>query len=112
MKMTPFVEAARGIYTALIAVYLAPITLRNGSVAFYQDPKRRQVMRRLRQIKREKCTQLDLHELFNIVSAVEATADISGDTAEVGVYRGGSAKVIAEFNGGKHLHLCDTFEGI
>jgi hypothetical protein len=112
MKMRPLIEVVRSIYTALIAVYLAPITMRNGSVAFYQDPKRRQVMRRLRQIKREKRTQLDLHELFNIFSAVEATADISGDTAEVGVYRGGSAKVIAEFNGGKHLHLCDTFEGI
>ena len=68
-------------------------------------------MRRLRQIKREKRTQLDLHELFNIFSGVDATARVPGDMAEVGVYRGGSAKVIAEFKGGKHLHLCDTFEG-
>jgi O-methyltransferase len=112
MKMTPLVEAARSVYTALIAIYVAPITIRNGSVAFYQDPKRKQVMRRLRQIKRERRTQLELHELFNIFSAVEATAKVPGDTAEVGVYRGGSAKVIAEFNGGRHLHLCDTFEGL
>ena len=69
-------------------------------------------MGRLRQIKRQRRTQLDLHELFNIFSAVEATAGVRGDTAEVGVYEGGSAKVIAEFKGPRHLHLCDTFEGI
>ena len=32
--------------------------------------------------------------------------------AEVGVYRGGSAKLISELKVDRHLHLFDTFEGL
>ena len=35
-----------------------------------------------------------------------------GDIAEVGVYKGGSAKIICSAKGDKHLHLFDTFEGL
>ena len=37
---------------------------------------------------------------------------IKGDIAEVGVYKGGSAKLICEAKGDKPLHLFDTFEGL
>ena len=39
------------------------------------------------------------------------TKKIDGDIAEVGTYRGGSAKLICEAKGEKKLHLFDTFEG-
>ncbi len=41
------------------------------------------------------------------------TSDIDGDIAEIGVYSGGSAKVINEYkNKNKKLFLFDTFEGL
>jgi O-methyltransferase len=53
-----------------------------------------------------------LREMNNIYKMVEQTSKIPGDIAEVGVYKGGSAKVIAEFKGERILHLFDTFEGM
>ncbi len=45
--------------------------------------------------------------------AVRQTQKVPGDIAEVGVYKGGSAKtVICSAKGEKHLHLFDTFEGL
>jgi len=50
--------------------------------------------------------------LENLVRAVEATAYLPGDMAELGVYRGGSALVIAGTCSAKTLHLFDTFTGL
>ena len=55
---------------------------------------------------------LSIREMHNIYNLVQQTSKIDGDIAEVGVYKGGSAKVIAEFRGDKSLHLFDTFEGM
>ena len=52
------------------------------------------------------------NEAYQIFMAVTRTKHIAGDLAEVGVYRGGSAKLIREANGIKTLHLFDTFEGL
>jgi O-methyltransferase len=50
--------------------------------------------------------------LDNLRRAVEMTRDLPGDMAELGVYRGGSARVIAEVCPEKVLHLFDTFAGL
>ncbi|MEI9934809.1 MAG: TylF/MycF/NovP-related O-methyltransferase [Ferruginibacter sp.] len=55
---------------------------------------------------------LSMREKYNIYRLVKQTAKIEGDIAEVGVYKGGSAKIIAEVKGNKRLHLFDTFEGM
>ena len=55
---------------------------------------------------------ISMREMHNIYKLTEQTHKIDGDIAEVGVYKGGSAKVIAEFKGDKKLHLFDTFEGM
>ena len=55
---------------------------------------------------------LDDNEAYQISMAVKRTEKVHGDLAEVGVFMGGSAKLICESNGGKPLHLFDTFEGI
>ncbi len=44
--------------------------------------------------------------------SVRQTQKVPGDIAEVGVYKGGSAKIICSAKGEKHLHLFDTFEGL
>jgi O-methyltransferase len=50
--------------------------------------------------------------LENLARAVMRTVDIPGDMAELGVYLGGSARVIASACPEKRLHLFDTFEGL
>lgn len=55
---------------------------------------------------------LGLNEAYSIYRTPEKTQKIPGEIAEVGVYKGGSAKIICEAKGEKSLHLFDTFEGI
>ena len=52
-------------------------------------------------------TELDL--MYKLMSKASI---VKGDMAEVGVWKGGSAKFICEFKGNKNLHLFDTFEGM
>jgi O-methyltransferase len=51
-------------------------------------------------------------EAYQILSCARATNKVAGDVAEVGVYRGGSARLICEARGNRALHLFDTFEGL
>lgn len=56
-------------------------------------------------------TLLSNDRLIALARAVAETAPLPGDMAEVGVCRGGSAKVIACTARSKTLHLFDTFQG-
>lgn len=47
-----------------------------------------------------------------IAAYLKETSEIGGVCAEVGVYKGGSAKVIAENKGSRPLYAFDTFSGI
>jgi O-methyltransferase len=52
-------------------------------------------------------------EMLNLCRFVDFTEHLSGAIAEVGVFRGGSAKLIAHANRGRRpIHLFDTFSGI
>jgi O-methyltransferase len=51
-------------------------------------------------------------EAWSICTQVRRTAKVPGDIAEVGVYKGGSARLICEEKGERALHLFDTFEGL
>lgn len=55
---------------------------------------------------------LSFREMCNIYLLVMKVAGIPGDIAEVGVYRGGSAKIICEAKGDKPLLLFDSFSGL
>lgn len=55
---------------------------------------------------------LSPNKLAVIRDEVQATNHLPGDLAELGVYRGGSAKLIAHSARGATLHLFDTFEGL
>jgi hypothetical protein len=55
---------------------------------------------------------MGVDEAWMVRSAVLATAKVPGEIAEVGVFRGGTARVICEAKGAKSLHLFDTFEGL
>ena len=83
-----------------------------GTIVFYDDPERKKVIDLIRQIKRENPLLVFDNEAYQIFMAVKRTERIQGDLAEVGVYRGGTAKLIREADGNRALHLFDTFEGL
>jgi len=51
-------------------------------------------------------------ELFLIYSFAKNQKYVKGDYAEVGVFKGATAKMICEVKENKHLYLFDTFEGL
>jgi hypothetical protein len=51
-------------------------------------------------------------ELMNVLEQARIMADHGGAFAEVGVFRGASAKLICEAKGKTPLYLFDTFEGL
>lgn len=55
---------------------------------------------------------LTIEEAYNLYRLVKQTENVNSDIAEVGVFKGGSAKVICEVKGKRMLHLFDTFEGM
>jgi len=61
---------------------------------------------------REGAVVQPLEDFFNLYQVVLRTQPLEGEIAEVGVYRGGSAKLIASLKGNKRLHLFDTFAGM
>jgi len=65
----------------------------------------------IRKIKKETIMLLSDFEAYQICRAVQKTEKIAGDIVEVGVYRGGSAKIICETTK-KAVHLFDTFDGL
>lgn len=61
---------------------------------------------------RHRGVSLTLDETYTLYQGVLATRPLEGCLAEVGVFRGGSARVICEAKGDAPLYLCDTFEGM
>lgn len=57
-------------------------------------------------------TGLDSVERTQLYLAVANITHINNPMAEVGVYKGGSARIICEANSDKTLYLFDTFEGL
>lgn len=60
----------------------------------------------------ERAPMLRPGELFLIHSLARHQTQCPGDFAEVGVFRGTSARLICEAKGDKRLHLFDTFAGL
>src|ERR1700733_14950882 len=73
---------------------------------------RAELLASIQAIRDERKTLISHGELAQIASAVKATARIPGAVAEFGVPYGGGARLIAEYGGGRPLHLLDTFEGL
>jgi len=81
-------------------------------LASYSEPDRLRVIRMIRKIREESNMLMGYNEAYQIFMATQRTEKIEGDIAEVGVYKGSSAKLICEAKRNKTLHLFDTFEGL
>jgi O-methyltransferase len=74
------------------------------------EPEKFAVFAIARQIKKEVHFLLTYPECYQLYTAVRATQSIPGELAELGVYRGGSARLISHANTArKPLHLFDLF---
>ena len=83
-----------------------------GRLSHYGSEERKAFARDLKKIRSETELLIEDIEAYHIYMAVKRAQKVPGDIAEVGVYKGGSAKIICSVKGEKHLHLFDTFEGL
>jgi hypothetical protein len=83
-----------------------------GRLSHYGNAERKEFAKALKKIRDETELLLEDIEAYHIFMAVKRTQKVPGDIAEVGVYQGGSAKIICSAKGEKSLHLFDTFEGL
>ncbi|MHB8898716.1 MAG: TylF/MycF/NovP-related O-methyltransferase [Thermoguttaceae bacterium] len=74
--------------------------------------KDKEIVGLLRDIRGQGRSLCSAFELYLVFSAARAQSRRPGAMAEVGVYRGGSARLICRAKGDKLLRLFDTFEGL
>jgi len=79
----------------------------------FADDQRRSDLDLVRTVSEEVHLGLGYMDGVQLASAVRAAMRVPGDLAEVGVFQGGSARIICENRDpGRALHLFDTFAGI
>jgi len=84
--------------------------LQFASLSARKDPAAISLMRG---IHREKRSLMSAFEQYIVYALAKAQSKkYAGEFAEVGVFKGASAKLICEVKGDKTLHLFDTFEGL
>jgi O-methyltransferase len=88
------------------------ILMSNNGAIFYKDDKKTNLVRKIKQIMKESRMLLRICEAYTLVVLVEKTGKIEGDIAELGTYRGGSARLICEAKDERRFHIFDTFEGL
>lgn len=94
-----------------IAILIAlPIEI--AQLRLLKTQKDKNVINLVEKIKKEKSSRMWPNEMVQVYNCAFLAKKLSGDFAEVGVYRGKSAKLICEAKGDKPLHLFDTFEGL
>jgi O-methyltransferase len=64
------------------------------------------------QLRTERTALLSLREVYNLWRYGRMSLAVPGDFAEVGVFRGGGARVLKAVKDGRTLHLFDTFRGM
>ena len=74
--------------------------------------KDKETIELLWKIHQDRGSLMSAFEAYLVFSVARAQAKRPGDYAEVGVYKGASAKLICEAKGEKRLRLFDTYEGL
>jgi len=88
------------------------VEARGSFILTYNEPERKNIIELIKRIKKEKEVLVHNHEAYQIYTTIKRTRKIKGDLAEVGVYQGGTAKLICQAKKDKTLHLFDTFKGL
>jgi len=116
MSITDFIlrnPALSGIRLAALNVTSRLLARRGlGIVSLGAEPERAPAHEIIRSIRQQVQMVLLESEAYGIYSAVRETAKLGGAIGELGVFRGGSARLICEVKGNRPLYLFDTFEGL
>lgn len=78
----------------------------------YNNKKKAPIFDIVAKIKKKRDVLVTYNEAYQLFMCVKNTGKVKGDIAEVGVYKGGTAEIIARAKSNKKLHLFDTFEGL
>lgn len=94
--------------------FLRFLEKKGGELIFYNnEPEKIAIFNLIKRIKGETEFLMDNLEAHFLYATAEKALKIDGNVAEVGVYKGGSAKLICEaVHGKKEIFLFDTFEGL
>ena len=84
----------------------------NQVVVDYNNENKTKILNIIKKIKKEVQVHLSDNECMQLFTISRSVSNIKGEFAEVGVYKGGSAKILCETRGEKSLHLFDTFSGL
>ena len=102
----------RSTLGCIIRNFTTRIVKNYSSALFYINSEKRRILNLVNKIRKEnELLVLDV-EAFQIYACAKATTKLDGDFAEVGVFRGATAKLICEAKGSKNLILFDTFTGL
>ena len=112
IKWLATVEKAERLRAPFMRLIRYALAQRNEVIVAYHEPERARGFALIQQVRSERSMLLSVGEAFTLLSVAGSTSKLDGDLAEVGVYQGGSAKLICEVKGGKDLHLFDTFGGL
>lgn len=77
----------------------------------YDFPMYKDIFDKITKIRKEVDFVMRYPEAISLAKCVGETKLIEGDIAEVGIYQGGSAKLICEMKGKKKVYFFDTFNG-
>ncbi|MGB7992143.1 TylF/MycF/NovP-related O-methyltransferase [Methanoregula sp.] len=97
---------------AVLEPFMGYDIAQRGRLSHYGCAERKQFASRLKKIRSDTDLLLEDIEAYQIYMAAKITEKVPGDIAEVGVYKGGSAKIICSAKGKRALHLFDTFAGL
>lgn len=81
-------------------------------ISALKSRKDKQITDMLTQVRRERVSMLSSFESYIVYSLAKSQSKHEGDLAEVGVFQGGSAKLMCEVKGDRTLRLFDTYEGL
>lgn len=89
------------------------------ALAFYMETtllsgyrKETDTINLIKKVRKESDLLVTAGEAFMVYSLAKTQRNCKGEMGEVGVYKGGTAKLICEAKGSVPLHLFDTFQGL
>ena len=97
---------------AVLEPFMGYDIAQRGRLSHYGCAERKEFATSLKKIRSDTDLLLEDIEAYQIYMAAKITEKVAGDIAEVGVYKGGSAKIICSVKGERVLHLFDTFAGL
>lgn len=74
--------------------------------------KEPELVKLIKKVSKERDMRVTSREAFMVYSVARTQSRLAGEMAEVGVYKGGTARLMCEVKGNVPLYLFDTFQGL